>query len=293
MSVGILDEAPRQFDLPQALRRRQWGYGLGAFAAVGLLVAAMIFEGEVLQQPTLLALSAGLIAIFSGIGLQCLHVARTRSYAIEIGRDGVRPIAGGTAAWVSWAEIAELRERPLLYRIELCSPGGTVRARLEYQLEDFDEALAAVVARVRPAPHLETRGPELEVPLPPGRMPVVAGTVAASSALVFWKLGGAGLYTWLALPFTMAVAAAADRFLVTRRVEVRNGRLLLYARLRRTEIDLAEVTDTRLRVRDIGNGVKRLDLELRFASGKTRFIRPGAANPFALKRLIDPALSLR
>ena len=39
--------------------------------------------------PVALALAAGVAVIFSGIGLWCLHLARTQRYGIEIGREGL------------------------------------------------------------------------------------------------------------------------------------------------------------------------------------------------------------
>jgi len=291
MHAETLAEGTRLFDLSRAYRRQNAAAAAGALAVAGLLALGLVFEGGLRETNVLLALSIGLVAIFSAIGIHRLNLARTRRYAVEIGRDGLRPVDGGGANRVSWAEIAELRERPVLGRIELRTPGGEVRAALEYRLENFEAALAEVVERVRPAPHLEVQGAQLAVPKPSIEQRVGLVMAFAASVVVAWKLGLVKLFGLLALAAVLAAAALADRYLVTRAVEVREGRLLLHTRLRREEIDLADVAGSRLRLRDLGNGVKRLDLELRFTSGETRFVRPGPVDAFALQRLIERGLA--
>lgn len=291
MSAGTLDGPPRNFDLPGSLRRQQRRFALGAFAVVGLLVAGMLFAQEFREEPALLALTAGLVAIFSGLGLRCLHLARTHRYGVEIGPDGVRPLQQGPAGWISWGEIAELRERPVLQRVDLCSPGGEVRASLEYQLENFDEALAAVVAGVRPAPHLETPGGRLEARTVPGLKPLLVAIFAGALAFGVWSFAVRGDALPLLLPVVLAGATLADLFLQVRTVEVRDTRLLLHAPLRRSEIDLSRVESVRLRLRELGRGQRLLDLEIRFRSGETRLIRPAGFDPFALRRTVATALN--
>ena len=278
------------FDLPRSYRRQQKALAAGSLAVALLVALAIAFEADLREKTALLALALGLLAFFGGFGLYALRISRRGVHGVEIGRDGIRPLAGGPSRQVSWAELAELRERPVLQRVELRTPGGEVRARLEFQLEGFEDALAAVVANVRPAPHLETRDGRLEVTQPPGQTTLLVIACVAALGFLVWHFDRVEFAVWLALPAVMAGAAFVDRFIVVRSVEVRDGRLLLHAAARRQEIELADVAGTQLRLRELGHGVTRLDLELRLADGTSRFVRPGAADPFALRRLVERGL---
>lgn len=290
MHAGALDDGSRQFDLPRRVRRQHRAFALGAFGVAVLLALVMTIEGGRDPDPVLLAISAVLLAIFTGIGLWSLRISRSQRYGIELGRDGLRPLTGGTADWVSWAEIAELRERPLLERVELCTPGGEVRARLEYQLEGFERVLAAVVARARPAPHLETRGSVLEARNPSTRTPVAAAVVVASVALAFLSYRHLGGALPLILPGLLLVGAIADHFLCIRSVEVRDSQLRVHALVGRPAVDLDVVDEVRLGLRDLTHGRKRLDVLLVFSNGEEHFVRPPGVDAFALYRLIAASL---
>lgn len=264
--------------------------GVGALALVSVLGIAIALDPDARSEPVALALAAGVAVIFSGIGLWCLHLARTQRYGIEIGREGLRPLVAGTAGHVSWAEIAELRERPLLERVELCSPGGEVRARLEYQLENFEEALAAVIAQVRPAPHLPTQGSRIEIRALTAQPGFVLAILAASAAFAFvsWRFFGESLP--LVLPGLLLAGAVADHFLRIREVEVRDGQLRVHAKVDRPAVDLSAVTELGFALQDLGRGRKRLEVQIVFANGEKQLVRPPGVDAFALYRLIAEAL---
>jgi hypothetical protein len=75
-------------------------------------------------------------------------VLRLRLTAFTVDEDGLWPTAlPRDSSLVRWAEIAAIRERPTLQRLELRSATGTELARLEYQLTGFEQLRAIVLAK--------------------------------------------------------------------------------------------------------------------------------------------------
>lgn len=282
------DDAQR-FDLPRAYRRQQAFLAAGSLTLAGLLVAAVAFEPDLRDSALPMAIVLSVFAFFVGGALYSLRISRGRHHGVEIARDGIRPLGGDAARTVGWAEISELRVRQVLQRLELCSPGGEVRARLEFQLERFEEALAAVLAHLPAAPMLALQGSHLEVRRPPAERLTILAVVASMGAIAAWSSEHRDLILWLGFP-VMVVAAATDYFTLAQRIEVRGGRLLFHARARSKEVDLAEVERARLRLRAISEGVKGLAVELRYRGGRVEFLPRSSADPFALLRLVQGGL---
>jgi hypothetical protein len=88
------------------------------------------------------------VVFFGGLGLLSLRLGHSAEvYSLEISDDGVRQTSSD--AWIPWAGVVSLRDRPIFNRIDLIGPGGPTGISLEYQLEAFQEALDHVLRRVR------------------------------------------------------------------------------------------------------------------------------------------------
>lgn len=95
------------------------------------------------------ALIFGSLAWYSFRVLHRLHLA-----SVSVDDEGLWPTALPRAeALVHWDAVARLRERPTLQRLELLAASGTVLAKLEYQLQDFERLRAFVVEHSRHLSH--------------------------------------------------------------------------------------------------------------------------------------------
>ena len=120
---------------------RWWGY-LFALAAVGL-IAGFCYDSETI--PLGLAIPGALV--FGAGGLRGIYIGHfPEVYSIEVSGEGIRRPTSG--AWIPWADVVRLRERPTRQRIDLMGPTGNTWLSLEYQLEGFEEVLEDILSRI-------------------------------------------------------------------------------------------------------------------------------------------------
>ncbi len=211
-----------------------------------------------------------------------LPVSLSGRYSVEVDPAGLRLVTKtGAAHSVSWPEIAELRERRVLERVELVDSAGRERARLDYQIIGFEDLLAYVLDHVpaaAPAPAVQflRRASRGDI--------IVDGLSLALSAAVTVIALAQREFVGLMVPGLLLGLTAARHFGLVRAVEI-SGRTVTVCRwLRRTTMDLKDVSAVRIALRPIGKHKSGLDLALEFRNGQRQFIRPGAGDIFALYR---------
>lgn len=108
-------------------------------------------EGKPRNETFLFGLSTLFGILFSiGAWLSFRIVQRLPDAATTVDEEGLWPsIKGREAGLVKWSDVARLREREFMQRLELEDGTGTVVARLEYQLRDFSRLRAIVLTNAK------------------------------------------------------------------------------------------------------------------------------------------------
>lgn len=142
---------PERFELASTPRRlflvAPW---LGL--AFVVLFAALPFlpgDGKPKNESFIVGLSLFGIVMFGVGALYSFRIVREiPGAAITVDNEGLWPtILPRQSAMVRWADIAKVRERPFLQRLELMGRDDEVRIRIEYQLHAFERLRAIVLER--------------------------------------------------------------------------------------------------------------------------------------------------
>lgn len=213
-----------------------------------------------------------------------IHVTRL---AIILERGGSDPIT------LAWNEIASMRERPMLHRLELHGVDGFTIVDLEYQLTDFDALRRIVAERVNWKSIDEHAELALRYPLTLSKSPaffVVHGVliVGASAFAVFTCAQGvwAGL---LGLP--LAFLWLADNY----KLRVDHDALTLFYPFRTRIIPAADIADVRMTTiihKQYGMDAAHFPMvEVRLKTGKAITLtgmKGGAVSLFQALRILKP-----
>lgn len=182
--------APEHFQLEKSARRL-------FLAAPWLAVAFVVFfavlpflpdDGKPKNDAFILGLTVfGIIMFGTGAWYSFKIVRRLPLSAITVDNDGLWPtVLPRQTSLVKWTEIAKVRERANLQRLELIDLNDKVRVRLEYQLRAFEHLRAIVLDRAA----LERQVPRLDgaYAMPWWHHPFSLGSIVGFS-LLGWYVG--------------------------------------------------------------------------------------------------------
>ncbi|MDR4486415.1 MAG: hypothetical protein R3B83_02600 [Nitrospirales bacterium] len=259
----------RRDNVGQAL----WGGYLLALLALAL-VGSYLFAPDVIS-PGLAILGVVFLGICAFLSLRVGYSPEV--YSIEISHAGVRRISEGK--WIPWSDIVLLRDRPILNRVDLISPGGPTGISLEYQLEGFHKALDHVLQRVR-------------IDLPPGslgfRSPIVlwGQLFMLLTTIVFVGLGVLGwIYggEWAVAIFFFVITAflVYDGFQQISKVTISDEILTIRKGFRSMRYPTSDIASANLALRSRGAGHQYLDVFIE-VHGECMPIRPEGSDPFRL-----------
>ena len=252
-------------------------------------IAALAVAGFAFSSPWLDAEVSWWMA--GGIGVFALAAAASsfragfqpKSYSVQMSDDGVRLPSEGR--WAPWSQIAGLKERLFLQRVDLIDRSGARFASLEYQLERFSEALETAVAGMRvevPDQDVFRRA----ISSPPVLIGLVAGVGLCAFGTWYWLARGetSGLLLAAILIGALGYEAMTEIWsvsLLPEGVQIQRGP-------RKQLVPWRDVAKVELDLRHAGRGSQLLDVFLVQTSGARERIRPMGANPFHLKaRLAD------
>jgi hypothetical protein len=267
-------------------------FALGVVAAVGAVALPAIVH--TLPDATEADRAAGWLVASLAAAIAVWAVLRARQLArsgIALEPDGLRSLdPAHPEVRLAWSDVRELRERPLLGRVEVASFGDAVRIPLEFQLEGFEELLGAVVERT---PHANPPRP-LPASFRGGFSGYDLAVLAGAGAL-----GLAGVAAGLASGHGTAPLAGVALVLLTgllltlrtHEVTVESDALHLASRWRTRRLPLADLSAVRLGLLDVGNQKKVLAVHLEREGGTRIPLRPGGIDPFALYRTLAGALT--
>jgi hypothetical protein len=122
-----------------------------AFALLCVALPILPDEGKPRNETFLLVFSIVCGSFFSIGAWLCFGIVRRLpDAAMTVDEEGIWPtIRTREVALVRWADVARLRERDLMQRLELIDRAGAVVARLEYQLRDFSLLRTVVLAHAK------------------------------------------------------------------------------------------------------------------------------------------------
>jgi hypothetical protein len=242
----------------------------------------------------LFLLGGSLFAVFGIYSARFFFVGK--DYAIIVDQDGVsylRPRPGDRN--LSWTEIAVLKFRPILQRLDLIDSKGSTAFSIECQVERFDELLDIIVAQV--LPRLRPVALPCKIATKLSRNDVILGsfillifTVAVVSTRPFLAI------SVFAMPF--AVLYLSSRFFELRYLVVTTDSVTLVKGFRARTIPFSDVTEATLRViHGNANAGARLDkyprVRLILSDGSEVAAQPLACDPFEVLKTIQSAMSLR
>lgn len=213
--------------------------------------------------------------------LALVSLRQGRAYdvaAIEISRDGIRRMPADLR--ITWSEVVGLRERQFFQRIDLIVQEGSSGIALEYQLENFEEALDEVLQRVR-----------IEVPTAPHTFRRSRGRafftilILGFSLLGVWAWAREGAWAGLLLMGLMLTPLVIDMFCERTQVSVLDGILTLRRGLRNENYAIRDITAAYLALRPAGMGYLLLDVVVE-TGGKQFSVRTAGADPFVLHSIL-------
>ena len=266
----------RAYRLP---RQMNWLMGICALIGAGLgigSIALPFFDPEFRSggQIAFVLLTAPL---YLAGGWYCLRIVlRSEEYGILLGPSGFRRLSDPPTRLTSWSRVARLRERSMLHRVEMLDHDGQVLGRLEYQLHEFDEALASVLA--------STRYDSKHVPLP-HRIDGGAATAAKVTwcflgALVLFSVVSGSPVPGLLLGALLGWAFLKERKTVRRALYVDSSTVRLTTGAGEIALAATQVKEIRVIRKPVGTGAYLLDVALVTSSGEVYLARPGTADPF-------------
>jgi Zn-dependent protease with chaperone function len=214
--------------------------------------------------------------ILVGVGVALLAAAwlalrlgfRPDRYSVELSDEGVR--VPGRDRSASWSELAELRARPFLKRVDILDRSGRRFASLEYQLESFQEALDQTVESMR------IRSPVQDVFRRSYRTPaalLAAGLLAGFGAV--WVDES----SWHLAAFVALAAAAWSAVAGVRSVSFARDGVVIRRALGSRKIHWYGVQEVRLALDD---SQQHLDVLLQGRTEAGTSILPPGANPIHL-----------
>jgi len=227
------------------------------------------------------------VVFFGGLGLLSLRLGHSAEvYSLEISDDGVRQTSSD--AWIPWAGVVSLRDRPIFNRIDLIGPGGPTGISLEYQLEAFQEALDHVLRRVRFEVSHDSQS--FRRPLFSWtRILIIAFTIGLS-ALGAWVWMTEG--DWVAPLVIIIVLGGIVREDISQisEVTISSNSLTIRRGFRTTTHALSDISSVKLALRPIGNGGQYLDVFIE-VHGKKTPVRPTGLDPFPLLIALESAVT--
>ena len=140
-----LSTVQRQFHVSRAfLKMTRWGSYILVFLGVGIQLLWLADPPKNVEFG-LVFFSAGTL-FFWGLAFFGLRVVRNApSYSIAVDKEGIRYLnARQSVLAMKWADLADVRERPSLQRLDLLDRQGCI-LRVEYQLEKFEELRAIIL----------------------------------------------------------------------------------------------------------------------------------------------------
>jgi hypothetical protein len=273
------------------------GAWLAAAAGIAVLVAAYAapylvpgsFDALYLAFPA--SIPAGLLALF---GVRTALRMRERFSAGAAGLSVLGP--GGASTLVRWEDVASVRQRPWLQRLEVADRSGRT-VFLEYQLTDFDR-LAATVAG-----HAAVRGPGGATRLGSGAerddtarhrshfhagrarwaLPALVPVVVLASIAVF---GGVLFVAW-----ALAIGLMGGWLVGWSEIRLEDGALVVHRPFRTRRIPSASLAAVELIMEEDGHH-QRPEIAVLLDSGEVMAfsgVREGELQLYAaLRRMMEP-----
>jgi hypothetical protein len=276
-----------------------FGFGVFGLFGGGSLVLGMPFfkdppPADPLATEMLLLLGGSLFVVF---GIYCIRIFFVgETYAIVVDQEGISylwPRRGGRK--LIWTEIAALRFRPILQRLDLINSNGASALSIECEVEKFSELLDIVVAQV--LPHLRPVSLPRKIATKISRNDVIIGSMIL---LIFVFAIASNGHFFSISTFAMAFAAyyLGSRFFKLRYLVVMTDSITLAKGFRVRSILLSEVKEVTLRVihGDANAGAtlnKYPRVRLILADGSDVGAQPLACDPFEVLKTIQTAMSMR
>jgi hypothetical protein len=271
-------------------------FGFGVFcltAGVSSVLGIPFFAGPADPHPLkteLLFIPGGLL--IAGFGLYSIRIFLVaKIYEIVVDQEGISylwPRPGGRK--LTWGEIASLRFRRILQRLDLIDSNGASALSIDCQIENFDELVGIVVAKV--IPNLSP------VPLPrmlgtkQSRTDVIV-VIVGTITLIVVGLAIASRDQFLPiLAFTIVFAAIYLSFRSSSYIVVTSEGVALETGFRSRTIPSSDVKEVTLRAVPGRRGGKYLTVRLVLADGSEVDVRPLGCDPFEVLRTILAAVSI-
>jgi hypothetical protein len=275
-----------------------FGFGVFCLFAGGSLVLGITsFLGPPPSHP----LPTELFFLLSGplwvvFGVYCIRIFFVRKdYAIIADQEGVSYL---WPQWsdrkLIWTEIAALRFRPILQRLDLIDSKGASAFSIDCEVEQFGELLDIVVAQV--LPHLRPVSLPRKIATKLSRNDVIVGFMIL---LIFvCAIISKGQFSSIST-FAMAFAVfyLSSRFFQLRYLVVTTDSITLAKGLRARTIPFSDVKEATLRViHGNSNAGARFSnyprVRLTLADGSEVGAQPLACDPFEVLRTIQTAMSM-
>ena len=113
-----------------------------ALAVTSLYVGLFMRQSPNLNIPAVF----GIAAMFVVAGIYQISITPRLREAIVITDDGIaQELANGSKVTIRWKEVARLKERPFLGRLELISIEPTRVVRIEHQIRGFPDLVALLL----------------------------------------------------------------------------------------------------------------------------------------------------
>jgi len=219
----------------------------GAFALLGAGIPFLSDDGQSRNEAFLRGVSAVLTLFFGAAAWYSWRITNKLPHAaVSLDAEGIWPtVESRTTALVRWQQVAHLRERPMLQRLELLDASKGLLLRLEYQLADFPRLRNIVLSRASlDKPKLEANRTFSKTP---AHHVFNVGALVGFSALALYMLQVQPLLGAL-LGVSVVGFGGWEYANTVHKVRVQGNELTLYwpgraQRLRREEVQAFQIED--------------------------------------------------
>lgn len=234
------------------------GYFMGA-VSIGFVIKFLLTDPSEYRVGYVIAAMIFCVFAFMGSVVSSFNESQT----VEIDSDGV--MSHMTGAKIPWSRVVRLRNRPLLQQVQLLGPSGGVLAVLDYNLKGFERALAEVIEHVEP---LRRNARDFEPIHARQAWGWIWTAILVGIVLFFaWQAIWDGFLLALVAAGAFFVAYLLDSVTNASHFKVDYGVVSIREGLKTRRIDLAKITNLRLRLRKLQSDTHSLDVFM-VADGK-------------------------
>lgn len=192
-------------------------------------------------------------------------------YAFLISDEGFGETPRHPAGYlVPWSEVARLRQRVHLQRLEMFSADGRLLGTLKYHVDHVDVAARMIAARLRQTPRAI---PSTFYPTSPWIMRVRRAAMPLIMALGLWVWWSRGDWAGIAMVVFVAGLSIADHLTIIRSATVAGDGVILRQLLNETHIPWGHVSILTLEATGGGSNTW-ITVRLHLSDGAKRTILP-------------------